>query len=41
MNVVSWTWNSRAQNILEASTSKMEFQYGRGLIGAWSLTAGS
>ena len=41
MNVVLWIWDLKVQNILEASTLKMEFQFGRGWIDAWSLIAGS
>ena len=40
MNVGSWTWDLRAPNILGANTSKMEFQFGRGLIGVWSIIVG-
>ena len=41
MNVVLWTWDLKVQNILGASILKTEFQFGRGLIDAWSLIAGS
>ena len=35
VNVGSWIWDLRALNSLGASTSKMGFQFGRGLIGVW------
>ena len=38
--VGSWTWDLRAPNILGANTSKMEFQFGRGLIGVWLIIVG-
>ena len=41
MNVGSWTWDLSALNMPGASTSKMEFQFGRGLIGVWSIIVGS
>ena len=39
MNVASWIWGTRAQNILGVGTLKMAIQYGRDLIGAWLQTA--
>ena len=38
--VGSWPWDLRAPNILGANTSKMEFQFGRGLIGVWLIIVG-
>ena len=35
MNVGSWIWDLRALNSLGASTSKMGFQFEKGLIGVW------